>query len=293
MFVHTAAAFYPKFFSHDFALMTQHHLYLISDSTGETVHSIARACAVQFENVEVIEHVWPMVRTPKALETVMEDINAEPGLVLFTLLDESMRRVLQDFCRATNVTCISVLDPFIGAMGQYFGAVSRGQPGRQHVMDQEYFSRIDAINFVMAHDDGQSLSNLAEAEIILVGVSRTSKTPTCIYLANRGVKAANVPLVPDVPLPGELFEATDTLVVGLTEDPARLVQIRRNRLRLLNKGSETPYTDLANVKKEVAEARRLFNEKGWPIIDVTRRSIEETAAAILQLYNQRQRDAVG
>ena len=242
--------------------MTQHHLYLISDSTGETVLSIARACAVQFEDVEVVEHVWPMVRTKKALETVIEDLTAAPGLVLFTLLDTEMRQTLQDFCRTNNMTCISVLEPFIGAMGQYFGAVSRGQPGRQHVMDKEYFSRIDAMNFVMSHDDGQSLSNLAEAEIILVGVSRTSKTPTCIYLANRGIKAANVPLVPGVDLPAEVFEARNALVVGLTEDPARLVQIRRNRLRLLNEHSDTPYTDIRSGEEGSGGCTPAVQRKG-------------------------------
>lgn len=266
----------------------KHHLYLISDATGETVRSIARACAVQFEDVEVVEHVWPMVRSKRALQTVFEELEAAPGLILYTMLDKELREALKAFCRQKNLTAISVIEPFINAMATYFGAASRDQPGRQHAMDAEYFTRIDAINYVMTHDDGQAVDTLKLADVILVGVSRTSKTPTCIYLANRGIKAANVPIVPNSPLPPQLFEARDALIVGLTEDPMRLVQIRRNRLRLLNQGQETDYTDMEAIKDEIAFARRLFTKHGWPVIDVTRRSIEETAAAILQIYSQRQ-----
>ncbi|MGE0735832.1 MAG: pyruvate, water dikinase regulatory protein [Alphaproteobacteria bacterium] len=265
----------------------KHHIYLISDATGETVRSIARACAVQFEDVEVVEHVWPMVRSKRALQTVFEELEAAPGLILYTMLDKELREALKNFCRQKNLTAISVIEPFINAMATYFGAASRDQPGRQHAMDAEYFTRIDAINYVMAHDDGQAVDTLKLADVILVGVSRTSKTPTCIYLANRGIKAANVPIVPNSPLPPQLFEARDALIVGLTEDPMRLVQIRRNRLRLLNQGQETDYTDMEAIKDEIAFARRLFTKHGWPVIDVTRRSIEETAAAILQIYSQR------
>ena len=266
----------------------KHHLYLISDATGETVRSIARACAVQFEDVEVVEHVWPMVRSKRALQTVFEELEAAPGLILYTMLDKELRDALKNFCRRKNLTAISVIEPFINAMATYFGAASRDQPGRQHAMDAEYFTRIDAINYVMAHDDSQAAETLKQADIILVGVSRTSKTPTCIYLANRGIKAANVPIVPNSPLPPQLFAAKDALIVGLTEDPMRLVEIRRNRLRLLNQGQETDYTDMEAIKGEIAFARRLFTKHGWPVIDVTRRSIEETAAAILQIYSQRQ-----
>lgn len=266
------------------------HLYLVSDATGETVHSIARACSVQFQEVEVIEHTWPMVRSERALDTVLEELEEEPGLVLYTLLDEALSQKLTDFCWQRQIPCISVLDPFINLMANFFGEESRGLPGIQHVMDAEYFSRIDAINFVLAHDDGQRVDNIEEADVILVGVSRTSKTPTSIYLANRGIKAANVPLVPNAPLPDTLLNVGDRLVVGLTEDPRRLVEIRRNRLRLEHEDSDTEYTDLDSVKEEVAWARRLFGKKGWPVIDVTRRSIEETAAAVMQLLNQRRKE---
>lgn len=265
------------------------HVYLISDSTGETVRSIAKACAVQFENIEVVEHLWPMVRSRRALDIALEDVERRPGLVFYTLLNPDLVRAIEDSCRNWKVPCISVMEPFITAMAKHFGEEVKGLPGRQHALDAEYFARIEAINYVMAHDDGQKHDQLHEAEVVLVGVSRTSKTPTCIYLANRGVKAANVPIVPGIPLPEGLFR-TKALVVGLTEDPARLVEIRRNRMRLQDGGRETSYTDLEKVKEEIAAARRLFAKHGWPVIDVTRRSIEETAAAVLHLIEQRRGD---
>lgn len=266
------------------------HLYLVSDATGETVRSIARACAVQFEEIDVVEHLWPMVRSRRALETALEDLGNEPGIVFYSLLNHALAEHLEQFCRARNVPCISVMEPFINIMARHFGRVPKGLPGKQHVLDAEYFHRIEAMNFVMAHDDGQKQASLDQADVILVGVSRTSKTPTCIYLANRGVKAANVPMVPGIPLPEALFRRGRALVVGLTEDPARLVEVRKNRMRIQNSAQTTgDYTDLDKVREEVAEAKRLFARQGWPIIDVTRRSIEETAAAVLQLLSQRQR----
>jgi regulator of PEP synthase PpsR (kinase-PPPase family) len=266
------------------------HLYLVSDATGETVRSIARACAVQFEEIEVVEHLWPMVRSRRALETALEDLGQEPGIVFYSLLNHDLATHLEQFCRARNVPCISVMEPFITLMARYFGQTPKGLPGKQHVLDAEYFHRIEAMNFVMAHDDGQKHTSLDEAEVILVGVSRTSKTPTCIYLANRGVKAANVPIVPGIPLPDSLFKPNRALVVGLTEDPARLVEVRKNRMRIQNSAqTSSDYTDIDKVREEVAEAKRLFGRQGWPIIDVTRRSIEETAAAVLQLLSQRHR----
>ncbi len=266
-----------------------HHLYLISDATGETVQAIAKACVVQFEDVEVVEHIWPMVRTERALETVLEELEEQPGLVMFTLLDDKLQRRLKEFCWTNGINCLSVMEPFISAMAAHFKAVSQGLPGRQHVLDESYFTRIDAINFVMAHDDGQATANLAEAEVILVGVSRTSKTPTSIYLANRGIKAANVPIVPDLPLPEGLLNGPKALIVGLTEDPRRLVEIRRTRMKIHAEDHDTDYTDLEAVKVEVAAARRLFAKQGWPVFDVTRRSIGVPAAGIIQLLGQQQR----
>jgi hypothetical protein len=219
---------------------------------------------------------------------VIASIRANPGVVLFTFVDAKQRLILQDSCRELRVPCIAVLDPVIAALAEYLHMASRNVPGKQHSLDADYFARIEAMNFVMNHDDGQATRNLSKADVILVGVSRTSKTPTCVYLANRGIKAANVPLVPGRPLPPELLELSGTLIVGLTIDPNSLVQVRRNRMRMINEGQESDYTDLEAVKAEVLAARRLFQEHEWPVLDVTRRSIEETAATIMRLYAERQ-----
>jgi regulator of PEP synthase PpsR (kinase-PPPase family) len=269
-----------------FEVSGKFHLHLVSDSTGETINAVARACMVQFEGVELVEHAWTLVRTRGQVEKVLAAVAANPGVVLFTMVNESLRAALQDGCRPLQVPCIPVLDPVIAALASYLGLQARGQPGRQHALDAEYFQRIDAMSFALAHDDGQSTGDLDAADVVLVGVSRTSKTPTCIYLANRGVKAANVPTVPGCPLPPELLDARRPLIVGLTKDPAQLVQVRRNRLRVLAQDEETDYVDPDSVRREVAEARRLCAAHGWPVIDVSRRSIEETAAAILQLLSR-------
>ena len=262
------------------------HLHLVSDATGETINSVARACLVQFEGVEPTEHIWTLVRTPGQMEKVLAGIEASSGIVLFTLVNEQLRATLEEGCRRLQVPCISVLDPVIGALAGYLGLKSRGQPGRQHELDAEYFGRIDAMGFALSHDDGQSSWNYEEADVILVGVSRSSKTPTCVYLANRGIKAANVPVVPGCPVPAELLAVKRPLIIGLTKDPTQLVQIRRNRLRLLPESEETDYVDPDVVKREVAIARRLCADNGWPVIDVSRRSIEETAAAIVDLHRE-------
>lgn len=263
------------------------HLHLVSDSTGETIHQVARACLVQFEGVKAIEHTWFLVRTAAHVDKVIAGIEAHPGPVLVTLVDPHLYSKLEAAGRALKVPVISVLDPVLGALHHYLGKKARGRPGRQHEMDAAYFSRIEAMQFTLMHDDGQHLHDIDLADIVLVGVSRTSKTPTCLYIANRGFKVANVPLVPGISLPRELTTATHPLIVGLTNDPNRLVQIRRNRLLMLNQGSESDYINLDEVRREVTEARRLFERQGWPVIDVTRRSIEETATEILQIYQDR------
>jgi hypothetical protein len=259
------------------------HLHLVSDATGETINSVARACLVQFEGIEPVEHTWPLIRTSGQMEKVLAGIGSNPGPVLFTMVNDQLRSLLQDGCRRLQIPCIPVLDPVIGALGSYLGMQSSGRPGRQHELDAEYFSRIDAMSFALSHDDGQLSHEYDDADVILVGVSRTSKTPTCIYLANRGIKAANVPVVPGCPLPSELLMTQRALIVGLTKDPAQLVQIRRNRLTMLAHSDATDYVDPEVVRKEVAAARRLCTQHGWPVIDVTRRSIEETAATIIQM----------
>lgn len=264
------------------------HLHLVSDATGDTARSVARACLVQFEEVEFAEHFWVLVRSKPQMERVIDGIAAHPGIVLCTVVEREMRQVLEEACKRMGVPFVGVLDPVMGALTEHFGSSASPKPGRQHTMGTtDYQVRIDAMQFVTAHDDGQATWNLKEADVILVGVSRTSKTPTCVYLANRGVKAANVPYVPGVALPRELTHIEGPLVVALTIDPERLIQIRRNRLLMMKQTAETDYVDVERVKEEVANARKMFLSYRWPIIDVTRRSIEETAAAILQLMARR------
>ena len=267
------------------------HIHIISDSTGETGILVARASLAQFEGIEVREHIWSMTRSDAQVDDVLKHIAANRGFVMFTLVEGKLRDALEMGCRKLQVPCISILDPIIAALGAYLGAEIKAQPGRQHVMDAEYFSRIEAMQFVLAHDDGQSTWNIDQADVLIVGVSRTSKTPTCIYLANRGIKAATIPFVPGCPMPQEILEAKNPLIVGLTKDPKRLVQIRRNRLLMLDQDQETDYVDLESVSKEVNEALRLFNSHKWPVIDVTRRSIEETAATIMQMHQRRKEGA--
>jgi len=272
----------------------QFHLHLVSDATGETVNSVARACLVQFENIDPIYHLWWLVRSQTQVERVIAGLEANPGMVLVTLIDGAVRGVLEEACRQMHLPFIPVLDPVMAALSTHLNSEFGAQPGRQHAMDAEYFSRIDAMHFTLAHDDGLLLHDLNDADIILVGVSRTSKTPTCMYLANRGIKAANVPLVPDMPPPPELLAAKKPLIVGLTKEPKSLTDIRRSRLKFLNQDDEAlAYADLDKVKDEVTQARRLFARNGWPVIDVSRRSIEEASAAILQLFVRHQNGASG
>jgi len=259
-----------------------HHLHLVSDATGETLNSVARACLVQFEGIDPEEHVWSLVRTKGQMEKVLRGIGEAPGPVLFTLVNAGLRDQLMEGCRRLEVPCIAVLDPVIHRLATWFEVAIRGRPGLQHALDAEYFERMDAMNFALAHDDGQLTDDLNLADVVLVGVSRTSKTPTCIYLANRGIKAANVPVVPGCPVPPSLLTVTRPLVVGLTKDPTQLVQVRRNRLRMIAKEQgETDYVDPESVREEVSFARKLCQRYGWPVIDVSRRSIEETAATIM------------
>lgn len=267
------------------------HLHLVSDATGETLNAVARAACAQYEDARPVEHVYALVRGPKQLERVLGEIETSPGIVMFTMVNDELRKRLETRCYEMQVPCISVLDPAMQALGSYLGKEISHKPGSQHAMDAEYFGRIDALNYTMSHDDGQSAGDLDAADIILLGVSRTSKTPTCIYLANRGIKAANIPIVPGTPLPPDLETASHPLIVGLTTSPDRLIQIRKNRLLSLHEKTDTDYVSPEAVSDEVAYARRLYARNSWPVIDVTRRSIEETAAAVLNLYSDRQRAA--
>ena len=267
--------------------MTGIPIHLVSDSTGETVTLVGRACLVQFDHVELEEHLWSLVRTDEKVQEILAILEEEGGVVIYTMADQEIRRLLEEGCAALQIPCIPVLDPIIGALGQYLGTKGHARPGSQHVMNAEYFSRIEAMQFALTHDDGQSTWDLDDADVVLLGVSRTSKTPTCIYLANRGIKTANVPIVPGCPIPKEVFEMDKPLIIGLTKDPKRLVEIRRQRLRLLNQDENTDYVNLEMVSQEINEARKLFSKHEWPVINVSRKSIEETAATILQLYQDR------
>ncbi|MFC5422162.1 MAG: phosphoenolpyruvate synthase regulatory protein [Stutzerimonas stutzeri] len=259
------------------------HLHLVSDATGETLIAVSRAAAAQYEAVSAIEHVYPLVRSENQLSRVLAEIESSPGVVLYTLVEPEWAERLEAFCRDIGCPCLSVLQPVLSLFQSYLGQASAPRPGAQHMLNAEYFRRIDAMNYTLMHDDGQLGGDLESADVILVGISRTSKTPTSIYLANRGIKTANIPLVPNVPLPVELDGLKKPLVVGLVASAERIIQIRQNRLLSLKADDETPYVDPDAVAEEITQSRRLCSRRGWPVIDVTRRSIEETAAAILDL----------
>ncbi|NVD44463.1 pyruvate, water dikinase regulatory protein [Qipengyuania atrilutea] len=267
--------------------MVRLHLHLVSDSTGETLEMIAKAALARFEDADVVRHFWPMVRSQQHLDRIMPTLQDNPGLVLYTLVNDDTRARLEDRCHALGITAVPVLDQVTEALEAKLGQEAHGKPGRQHILDEAYFNRVEAIQFTIAHDDGVLHEDWEEADMLLAGVSRSSKTPTSIYLANRGYKVANIPLVVESPPPQALYNLKRPLIVGLTSSPERLVQIRRNRLLSLNENKQTAYADEDRVREEVKFARRIFADKGWPIIDVTRRSIEETAAAIIKLYNER------
>jgi hypothetical protein len=262
------------------------HLHLVSDSTGETLNAVAKAACAQFDMGRPLEHFYPLVRNRKQLERALVELAAAPGLVLHTIVNDELRALLETRCRELGMPSVAVLDPVMSNLASYLGVEESHRIGAQHDLDARYFARIEALNFSMAHDDGQSLATLNQADVVLVGVSRTSKTPTCIYLANRGIRAANIPIVAGVGLPVELHEITHPLIVGLIVNPERLLHIRRNRLLSLHETTETDYVDLEAIRAELVVARKLFAEKGWPVIDVTRRSIEETAAAVLALHSR-------
>ncbi len=269
-------------------LATYFHVHLVSDSTGETLNALARAVCARFDDVLPIEHIFALVRSRRQLDRVLQEIEGAPGVVLHTIVDKELRAALERGCRDLEMTCIAALDPLISALGRYLGASLSARVGAQHALDSGYFERIDALNYAMAHDDGQGGQDLEAADVVLVGVSRTSKTPTSVYLAHRGVRAANVPLAPGIEPPAKLFELKRPLVVGLTVSPDRLLQIRRNRLLSIREERESAYVEEEAVRAEIVRARRLFERHKWPVIDVTRRSVEETAAAVINLLSARQ-----
>jgi len=266
------------------------HLHLISDSTGETLITVARAVAAQYANVSPVEHVYPLVRSQKQLDRVLAEIEETPGIVLFTLLEKDLVQRLEAKCREINIPSLSIIGPVMQLFRAYLGTETSPRVGAQHTLNAEYFKRIDALNYSMMHDDGQHVEGLEEADVVLVGVSRTSKTPTSIYLANRGVRTANVPLVPGIPIPHQLENLKKPLVVSLHATPERLIQVRQNRLLGMGaRNLDDQYIDRQAVTEEVAFSKKLSTKYNWALLDVTRRSIEETAAAVMKLYADRQR----
>ena len=268
------------------------HIHLVSDASGTTLLGLARACLAQFEDIEPVQKFWPLVRSERQLERIIMRIKETPGPVIFTLVDRKMRHRLQDFCDDLGIPCVAVLDPIIRSLSSYLGEHAKGVPGLQHAMDDAYYKRIEAIDYAMSHDDGRTLKGLNEADVILVGVSRTSKTPTSVFLARRGIKAANIPLVPNVPIPENKLSLERPMYIGLTASPARLQQLRRTRLHASDEDTpahveENEYLDDECIEQEVRNARRLFSKNDWAVIDVTKRSIEETAAEIMALLQTR------
>jgi regulator of PEP synthase PpsR (kinase-PPPase family) len=262
---------------------TYFHIHLVSDSTGETLNAMARAVCARFDDVLPIEHIYSLVRSQRQLERVLQEVAGAPGVVLHTIVDKELRAALEQGCRDLEMTCVAALDPLVAALARYLGASLSTRVGAQHALDNDYFNRMDALSYAIGHDDGHGTQDLEAADVVLVGVSRTSKTPTSIYLAHRGIRAANVPLVPGAEPPAQLFTLKRAVVVGLTVSPDRLIQIRRNRLLNLREERESTYIDIEAVRAEIVRARRLFESYGWPVIDVTRRSVEETAAAIINV----------
>jgi [pyruvate, water dikinase]-phosphate phosphotransferase / [pyruvate, water dikinase] kinase len=269
------------------------HLHLISDATGETLITVARAATAQYAKVLPVEHIYPLIRNEKQLDRVLAEIEESPGIVLYTLLEDELVERLEKKCRELSLPCMSILGPVLQLLQSYLGSESTHRVGAQHTLNAEYFKRIDALNYTMLHDDGQHPEDLEQADVVLLGVSRTSKTPTSIYLANRGVKTGNIPLVPGVPYPSQVERLTKPLVVGLFASPERIVQIRQNRLLGLRAHEDDhEYIDRDAVAAEIAFSKKLCAKHNWPLIDVTRRSIEETAAAVLNLLSERRRQPV-
>lgn len=265
------------------------HLHLVSDATGETLNTVAKAAAAQYADFRPIAHIYALVRTPSQLNRALREIEEQPGIVLFTLINPDIRRHLEEQCEAMGVPCLSILDPIISILSQYLNAASRPQVAGQHALNSDYFRRIDALNFTMAHDDGQNVDDLDKADVVILGVSRTSKTPTSIYLAQRGIRTANIPIVPGIPVPQKLFDLKGPLVVGLIASAERIAQIRRHRLLSLKESRSTDYIDPRLITDELMLMKTLCSENDWPMIDVTRRSVEETAATILNMRSDNKR----
>ena len=261
------------------------NIHLVSDSTGETIENTVSATISQFPDVSRKEFFWPMTRTEDQIKDITENLKKNPGLVVFSIVDDNNRALLEDSCKKMNIPYVSPLDSLLNILKKILALSETKITGVQHKLDENYFKRVDAFEFAMQHDDGQRISTMSDADIILVGVSRTSKTPTSIYLANKGFKVANIPLVANTSLPEELFGFKKPIIIGLIKDPRSLMQVRQTRLKMMGENNQTSYDDINHIKFEISQARLIFTKYAWPSIDVSRRSVEETSASVIKIYN--------
>ena len=260
-------------------------IHIVSDSTGETINRAVTATIAQFPSVKKEEVFWPMVRSEKQVDDIIDYILKKPGLVVFSILDETHRKRLENGCKKNNVPFTSPLDELYEILKKSLSLSRTKIVGSQHKLDENYFKRIEAFEYAMQHDDGQKIDTMKEADVILVGVSRTSKTPTSVYLANKGLKVANIPLVANTPLPKEIFTFNKPIIIGLLKDPRSLLHVRQTRLNVMGEKHLTQYADLESIKLEIVQARKIYTKYAWPSIDVTRRSVEETSATVIQIIN--------
>lgn len=262
-------------------------LHLVSHASGELIEMLARNAVAQLEGVEVERRLWKMVRHLGQLPEILAGIAEARGFVIHSVAATDIREELERGCRRLAVPCLYTLEPLVSQLAERFDVPVQYRSSGLDSIDDDYYQRVEAMKYTLSHDDGQGTNDLENADVVLVGVSRATKTPTCMYLASRGVKAGNVPLVPGVPLPDGLLTAKGPFVVGLTINPTRLAAVRSARLKALNQTARTDYDDLDSLRKEVREARRIFLRHKWPIIDVTDRSIEQVTNMIIDMLKER------
>ena len=262
-------------------------IHIVSDSTGETINRAVTATIAQFPSVNKEEVFWPMVRSDKQVDEVVDFITTNPGLVVLSILDEKHRKRLEDGCRKNSVPFTSPLDKLYEIFKESLSLSQTKLVGSQHKLDENYYKRVEAFEYAMQHDDGQKIDTMKDADVILVGVSRTSKTPTSIYLANKGLRVANIPLVANTPLPKEIFTFSKPIIIGLLKDPRSLLHIRQTRLNVMGEKHVTQYADLDSIKLEIVQARKIYTKHAWPSIDVSRRSVEETSATVMKIINSK------
>jgi len=262
-----------------------HQVYLISDSTGETLDRIFMALKAQFNNFDYLLNQFSFTRTENQITTILNDAKKQENpIILYTVVNSKLAKFLSEKANEKNIPCFGVLGDLILNFSKILNEKATHQPSAQHVLDEDYYKRIEAIQFTMNHDDGNNTENILESDIILIGVSRTSKTPTSIYLANKGLKTSNIPLVNDMSIPNDIMKSKTLCVIGLTTEAERLYDIRRNRLNSLKENEASDYTNLEKIRLEVEQSKRIFKKNKWPTIDVTRKSVEETAASIIKIF---------